>query len=92
MLQAPPAAQPQFRVVRRQAIGPAVKVSIRPVRPSMLDLRLMGDPWIVDQGAENLALCFNDCQLASLRGLTLEVPSFNRILDRMRHRLPRRRY
>ena len=91
MLQAPPAPQPQLRVVRRQAIGSTIRIAIRPVRPSLLDLRLAGDPWILDHGEENLALCFNDWQLASVRGLPLELPSLNRLLDRLRHRLPRRR-
>jgi hypothetical protein len=91
MLQAPSAEQQQIRVVRRQSLHPTVKVYVRPVRPSLLDLRLAGDPWVVEQGEEQLAVCFNDWQLTNLSGLALELPSLNRLLDRMRHRLPRRR-
>jgi hypothetical protein len=91
MLEAPPAGSPQLRVVRRQSIRPPIRVVIRPSRPSLLEGRLAGDPWVVHQSGENLALCFSDWPLATVRGLPLDVPSLNRILERLRTRPPRRR-
>jgi hypothetical protein len=91
MSQASTADHPQIRVVRRQAVRPTISLSLRPVRPSLLDLRLAGDPWIVPQGENLLALCFSDWQLASLRGMGLDLPGLNQLLDRMRHRRPRPR-
>jgi hypothetical protein len=85
------AAKGQMRVVRRQSTRPTIKVTLRLTRPSLLDLRLAGDPWIIDRGQELLAMCFNNCQLASIGGLALDVPALNQLLDRLRHRQPRRR-
>src|SRR5262249_26345445 len=80
-----------IRVVRRQPVRPTVTVTIRLTRPSFLDLRLQGDPWIVDRGAETLGLFFNSWELTSVRGMPVDVPGFNQLLDRLRHRRPRRR-
>jgi hypothetical protein len=91
MLQAVPAGSPQLRVVRRKSIQPTIRVVIRPSRPSLLEVRLAGDPWVIHQGGENLALCFNDWPLATVRGLPLDLPCLNRILERLRTRPPRRR-
>ena len=81
----------QLRVVRRQSIRPTLKVTLRLIRPSLLDPRLAGDPWVVDRGGERLALCFNNHALAGLRGLALDVPGLNALIDRLRRRPPRRR-
>jgi hypothetical protein len=91
MSQVAATCQPQYRVTRRQSIRPEINLSIRPVRPSLLEARLRGDPWVVDLGGDNLALFFSDWRLAALQGLALDVPSLNRWLDRLRNRLPRRR-
>jgi hypothetical protein len=91
MLHAPPASPPQLRVVRRQTTQPAVRVTIRPRRPSLLEPRLVGDPWVISQAEEILTLCFNDWPLATVRGLPLDLPSFNHLLERLRNRPARRR-
>jgi hypothetical protein len=90
----PPAAftnPVRLRVVRRQATQPVSRVVIRPIRPSLLEMRLAGDPWIVPAKApETLSLRFNDWQLVALGGLALDLPTFNRLLDQLRQRRPRR--
>jgi hypothetical protein len=91
MLQAPPAGPSQMRVVRRQSTRPTVRVFVRPLRPSLLESRLAGDPWIIPHDAETLALCFDDWPLAAVGGLPLDLPFFNHLLERLRTRPPRRR-
>jgi len=61
------------------------------VRPSLLDLRFTGDPWIVDAQDGTFTLCLGDYCLAGIRGVTFDLPSFNKVFDRLRNRRPRRR-
>lgn len=65
---------------------------LRMVRPSLLDLRFTGDPWIVG-GEEDgtFTLCLGDYCLAGIRGVTFDLPSFNHVFDRLRNRRARRR-
>jgi hypothetical protein len=60
------------------------------VRPSLLDLRFVGDPWIVSQGNGDFSLCLGDTRLAGIQGVAIDLPSLNQTLDRMRHRRRRR--
>src|SRR4051794_17990421 len=80
-----------LRVVHRVSLRSDVDVFVRTIRPSLLDFRLAGDPWVLPQGGETCVLCFGDRQLASVAGLTLDLPSLNQRLDSLRHRPPRRR-
>ena len=64
---------------------------LRMVRPSLLDLRFTGDPWIVDRNDGSFSLCLGDYCLAGIRGVTIDLPSFNQVFDRMRNRRSRRR-
>jgi hypothetical protein len=91
MPQALPSSSLQIRVIRRQSIRPALNMTLRPVRPSLLEKRLNGDPWILAQGDERFSLRFNDWQLAEFGGAPLDLPSLNRLLERLRNRPPRRR-
>ena len=91
MLQAPPAEPLQMRVVRRKSTQSTDRVFIRPRRPSLLEPRLVGDPWIVHEADSTLVLCFNEWPLAIVRGLPLDLPSFNHLLERLRNRPLRRR-
>jgi hypothetical protein len=61
------------------------------VRPSLLDLRFTGDPWIVDHNDGTFKLCLGDYCLVGIAGVTFDLPSFNQVLDRLRSRRPRRR-
>jgi hypothetical protein len=56
------------------------------VRPSLLDLRFTGDPWIVDRRDGTFTLCLGDYCLVGIHGVTFDLPSFNQVLDRMRSR------
>jgi hypothetical protein len=63
----------------------------RPVRPSLLDLRFTGDPWITDGCGGHAALCLDAYQLASISALPYDLPSLNRTLDQLRRPSCRRR-
>jgi hypothetical protein len=91
MLTATPQRSNRIRVLRRQSLRRPTRVAVYPVRPSVLDLRISGDPWISAADEETLSLCFNSWQMTAVRGVCFDLPAFNGILDRLRHRLPRRR-
>jgi hypothetical protein len=67
-----------------------VTLRLRTVRPSLLDKRFCGDAWIV-QGEEDCTLCLGDYSLARIQGSPLDLPVLNNLLDRVRHRRPRRK-
>ena len=61
----------------------------RSVRPSLLDLRFTGDPW-VSAGADGEAeLCLGGYCLARLDVLPFDVPCLNRALLQLRQPRPR---
>jgi hypothetical protein len=64
-------------------------IRLRSVRPSVLDLRFCGDPWIVAGEDGQFALCLGDYNLASIDSLELDLPALNALLDQVRHRRPR---
>lgn len=63
---------------------------LRSVRPSLLDLRFTGDPWVVPQPDGTASLCLDDYQLLHVQLSPLDVPSFNRTVLGMRHLQARR--
>jgi hypothetical protein len=83
--------QAQFRVLHRQSVRSEAEYQVRQQRASLLDPNLRGDAWIEVQRGERLALCFAARRLAFLAGCALDLPSLNLLLDRLRHRYPRRR-
>ncbi|HVS40405.1 MAG TPA: hypothetical protein VMS17_32910 [Gemmataceae bacterium] len=68
-------------LLRRPCCG---ATPFRTVRPSLLDLRFTGDPWVVggDDGAA--CLCLDTYQLATVAALRLDLPSLNRTWSRLR--------
>lgn len=76
---------PRLRRPRRRDVPP-----FRMVRPSVLDLRFTGDPWVVARGEGGASLCLDGYQLTSLYALPFDIPSLNRTLCRLR-RPPTRR-
>jgi hypothetical protein len=78
---------------RRSAPAPAAPgardLSIRTRRPSLLDLRFCGDPWVVARDQGPLLLCLGAFPLAHIEGLPLDLPSLNQLLARARCRRPR---
>jgi len=64
--------------------------SLRSVRPSLLDLRFTGDPWVVDEQDGTSSLRLDDYCLASIAALGFHLPVLNRILRTLRRRQARR--
>lgn len=54
------------------------------VRPSLLDLRFTGDPWVVASGSFGASLCLDGYQLTRLSALPFDLPSLNRTLCHLR--------
>jgi hypothetical protein len=77
------------RVVRRSSGTRPASSALRVVRPSLLDLRFVGDAWLLAEDDESLTLSLGDYPLAAITGLPLDLPSLNNLLDRARHRRPR---
>src|SRR6266513_5527891 len=67
------------------------KKLMRMVRPSLIDPRFTGDPWIVDEQNGTFALCLGNYCLVGIQGVPIDLPSFNQAFDRLRNRRPRRR-
>jgi hypothetical protein len=66
-------------------------VQVRPVRPSLTDHRFRGDPWILDGTDGRFALCLGNYRLSEIDGSLMDLPSFNRMLGRVRHHCTRPR-
>lgn len=63
--------------VRFKARRAVQNLTIRMVRPSLLDSRFSGDPWIVDRGSGPFAICLGNYPLAWIEGLAFDLPSLN---------------
>jgi hypothetical protein len=62
---------------------PSRRMIIRACRPSLIDLRFKGDPWVVaDDG--RAVVCLGDYSLGQVRVSPLDVPSLNRTLFQVR--------
>jgi hypothetical protein len=61
------------------------------VRPSLLDTRMRGDPWVAACQPELLVVYLNNQPITLLPGSPLELASLNQILFTLRHRPPRKR-
>jgi len=51
-----------------------------------MDMRFQGDPWLEDARDGTLSVCVGNYPLAVLRGLSLDLPHLNGLLERLRHR------
>lgn len=58
--------------------------SRRSYRPSLLDPRFTGDPWIVGHDDGTAVLCLDGYQLTRIHLLRFDLPSFNRAFGRLR--------
>jgi hypothetical protein len=79
---------PTVRILHRKTVAQTMRIAGR--RPSVLDLRLQGDPWIQPRADGTLALCFDAWEMASVSAVALDVPALNGLLHHVRHRSPRR--
>jgi hypothetical protein len=59
----------------------------RAKRPSVLDRRFRGDPCVEERRDGTLVLLLGNFNLAVLRGLALDLPHLNGLLNRLRERL-----
>jgi len=67
--------------VRRPRRG---RPPFRTIRPSLLDLRFTGDPWVVGRTDDGASLCLDNYQLATLSAVCFDLPSLNRTLCHLR--------
>jgi hypothetical protein len=86
-----PRAAQHYRIVRRLSLQSVFTPTVETVRPSLLDGRICGDCWIVARSAGYYGLCFDNRPLVYLSASPVDVTSLNMLVDRIRHRLPRRR-
>ncbi len=82
--------QCQLRVIRRRPVTASGRLTVKPIRPSLMETRLAGDPWVVASDEGGMAVCFDDWQLAAVAGSPLDLSCFNRLLDRLRSGRPPR--
>lgn len=74
------------------AIRPALPVPpLRSVRPSLVDLRFTGDPWVVEHEDGTASLRLDNYRLARIHTMPFDVPSFNVLLLQLRQWQMRRR-
>jgi hypothetical protein len=59
------------------------RVVLRASRPSLIDLRFKGDPWVVEQ-VGGAAVCLGDYQLTQFTASPFDLPSLNRWLQQLR--------
>jgi hypothetical protein len=67
------------------------RVVIRASRPSLIDLRFKGDPWVVNHGTV-AAVCLGDYPMAHISASPLDLPTLNRALQQVRFGQARRNY
>jgi hypothetical protein len=90
MLEAPPLPADRVRLTRRPSARQAIDTHVRTVRPSLLDLRFCGDPWIEARRDGAVRLCLGDYALTGLSAAPLDLQALNSLFHGMRHRRPRR--
>ena len=67
------------------------RVTVRACRPSLIDLRFKGDPWVVVK-EQQAAVCLGNFPLGQVAVSPLDVPSLNRALLQVRFGQARRNY
>ena len=70
---------------------PTPSDSVRCVRPSLLDLRFTGDPWVVDQEDGSASVRLDNYPLAFIQAMPFDMPSLNRLFLELRQWQMRRR-
>ena len=79
-------------VMPRSIHSPKPSTSLRCVRPSLLDLRFTGDPWVVDHEDGTASLRLDDYRLARIQAMPFDLPSLNQLLLQLRLWQARRRF
>lgn len=65
---------------------------LRSVRPSLLDVRFTGDPWVVSHEDGTASVRLDDYRLARIQTAPFDLPSLNHLLLQLRHWQVRRRF
>jgi hypothetical protein len=68
------------------------RITIRACRPSFIDLRFKGDPWVVRKEQQAAVVCLGDFTMGQVTVSPLDVPSLNRALLQVRFGQARRNY
>jgi len=68
------------------------RATVRACRPSLIDLRFKGDPWVVAKEQQQAAVCLGDFPMGQVAVSPLDVPSLNRALLQVRFGQARRNY
>jgi hypothetical protein len=66
--------------------------SLRSIRPSLLDVRFTGDPWVVDHADGTASLRLDNYRLARIQAMPFDLPSLNQLLLQLRQWQIRRRF
>ncbi len=75
----------------QSAYSPKTVGPLRCVRPSLLDLRFTGDPWVVGHEDGTASVRLDDYRLARIRTLPFDLPSLNQLWLQLRQWQMRRR-
>ena len=78
-------------VMRASAPSPRPLPPLRSVRPSLLDLRFIGDPQVVDHRDGSASVRLDNYSLAQIDIVPFDAPSLNRLLLQLRQWQMRRR-
>jgi hypothetical protein len=65
---------------------------LRSVRPSLLDLRFTGDPWVVEHDDGTATVRLDNYRLARIQTVPFDLPSLNQLLLQLRLWQMRRRW
>jgi len=83
---------PLENVMPRATSSPKRGLSLRSVRPSLLDLRFTGDPWVVEHEDGTASVRLDDYRLARIQTGPFDLPSLNQLLLQLRQWQTRRRF
>lgn len=79
-------------VMPRTLPSPKPAPALHSVRPSLLDLRFTGDPWVVDHEDGTSSVRLDNYPLARIQTVPLDLPSLNQLLLQLRYSQMRRRF
>jgi hypothetical protein len=63
---------------------PRALAPLRSIRPSLLDVRFTGDPWVVDHEDGTASVRLDNYGLVRIQTLPFDVPSLNQLLLQLR--------
>jgi hypothetical protein len=73
-----------IEAARRPSVSRRRGCGLHSVRPSLLDLRFTGDPWVVGGRDDVASLRLADYMLARIRACPFDLPHLNNLLHALR--------